>query len=153
MRVRVVLAAIVIAAFWAVAFGANDDNVSALPYDKAAEQTIDGVVLNKVHPLGICQEGLFVTVNEMEMYLGPAEFVRALGLKLAGGERVTIVAAPAAFHEVKIMLARSVTVGEKIFILRDRDGIPKWLQWPFQMDPECTTVPRDQAGLRLPTSR
>jgi hypothetical protein len=149
MKTRWIFAAVLVTAFVLAAFSAgDDDDVNALPYDQSVEQTVDGTVLNTEHELGICRGGVFVTVKNLEVYLGPKEFVRFLGLKLETGEAVTIVGSPAVFHETKIVLARSITAGQKIFVIRDREGIPKWLDRPFEMDPECTIQPKNEARLR-----
>lgn len=145
MRIRVVLAILIAAALVVLAYGADDQDISAMPYDKTTELMIDGRLLSRGHALEVCEDGVFISVEGYEVYLGPSEYVRRFMIKLNIGEEVTVVGAPVRFREKNILMARSVTTGSRMLILRDREGRPNWLDLPVHLDPECMARPHDEA--------
>ena len=105
-------------------------------YDPANEVTILGLVEQfdrTVGQSGVYQARLVVNQKEelFDVYLGPAKFVKKLGLEAEEGESVMIVGAlqePSDGAERREIVARVVAIGDEKFELRDEDGRPLWRQ-------------------------
>jgi hypothetical protein len=72
--------------------------------------------------------------------LGPKEFVERSGFKLSSGQIITVVGMPIVISHREMVLAREITIGDSVFVVRDRNGEPMWdRDRPVQMDPDAAT--------------
>jgi hypothetical protein len=119
---------------FATALGRNPDNT----YDVAAERTIEGMVTRTAHSIGgVMYFTLKTTNGDVEVQLGPREFVEKSEFKLKIGEMVSVVGVPSMLREREVVLAREVRCNRGVFIIRDRNGGPMWEpDRPIQMDPD-----------------
>ncbi len=107
-------------------------------YDPKAEQ----VFIGAVHDKPVLFEGrMYFTLRTsnggFEVEIGPKEFVESRGLKLNSGQTVTVAGVLIVVRQREIVLARQVTIGDYVFVVRDRNGQPIWdMDRPIQMDPE-----------------
>lgn len=76
--------------------------------------------------------GTYVTIQVrtgvVEVYLGPANFIKLLDLKLRPGLKdVAVTGSKVIFEGNDLVLAREVRIDTTIFSLRDRKGVPNWI--------------------------
>ena len=64
--------------------------------------------------------------TEMEVGLGPAQFLKDQKLELKKGDTVEVIGATATTSRGKIFIARQITTGGKTVTLRDEKGTPAW---------------------------
>jgi hypothetical protein len=121
------------ATFAASSLGRNPD-----AYDVAAERTFEGMVTRTAHSIdGTMYFTLKTTDTDVEVQLGPRNFIEKSEFKLKLGERVTVIAAPSMAKEREVLLAREIRCSRGVFTIRDRNGGPMWdLDRPIQMDPD-----------------
>ena len=119
---------------FAMAFGRTPDNT----YDVAAERTIEGMVTRTAHSIGGIMHFTLKTANgDVEVQLGPREFVEKSEFKLKVGEMVSVVGVPSMLPEREVVFAREVRCSKGTFTMRDRNGDPMWEpDRPIQMDPD-----------------
>ena len=117
-----------------MALGRAPDNT----YDVAAERTIEGLVTRTAHSIGGIMHFTLKTANgDLEVQLGPREFVEKSEFKLKLGEMVSVVGVPSMLREREVVFAREVRSNRGVFTLRDRNGEPMWEpNRPIQMDPD-----------------
>jgi hypothetical protein len=77
--------------------------------------------------------------------MGPWDFVKRSGFRLRLGEMVTVLGMPVPDANGETVLAREITKGDSVFIVRDRNGQPAWEKGrKIEMDPDmgkgCMTV-------------
>jgi hypothetical protein len=120
--------------FAAFCLGRNPDTA----YDLAAERTFEGMVTRTTHSIdGTMYFTLKTGETDIEVQVGPRNFIEKGEFKLKVGERVTVIAAPAMFKEREVLLAREIRCSRGVFTIRDRNGQPMWdLDRPIQMDPD-----------------
>src|SRR5262245_33896065 len=70
--------------------------------------------------------------------IGPKEFVEHSGFKLGSGQLITVIGMPIVISHREMVLAREITIGGSVFVVRDRNGQPMWEKnRPIQMDPDA----------------
>jgi hypothetical protein len=118
----------------ALSLGRNPDTA----YDVAAERTFEGMVTRTAHSIdGTMYFTLKTSDTDVEVQLGPRNFIEKSEFKLKLGERVTVIAAPSMAKEREVLLAREIRCSRGVFTIRDRNGGPMWdLDRPIQMDPD-----------------
>jgi hypothetical protein len=99
-------------------------------YDSSAETTINGTI-EEIKTLDMmCQTGTHLTVKtdkgNVEVALGPAQFLSDQKLELKKGDQVQIIGAKANMRRGDMFMARQVTSGGKTVTLRDEKGMPAW---------------------------
>ncbi len=119
---------------------------SASAYDKTEKDTSasDGpaydvstvvdisVTVNAVRevPNGKPLSGLHLTVQSgfesLDVYVGPAEFVKVFDVTFAKGDQLQVVGSKVKFEGSNVVLAREVTKRPVILLIRDKDGAPLW---------------------------
>jgi len=64
--------------------------------------------------------------RRVNIYLGPASFLRGFEVKFEKGDRIHVVGSQVEFGGGTIVLAREVTKDQATLYLRDRQGNPYW---------------------------
>lgn len=107
-------------------------------YDLKAEQVFVGAIHDKPTLFeGRMYFTLWASTGAVAVEIGPKEFVGRSGLTLASGQMVTVVGMPIVISHREMVLAREITIGGSIFVVRDRNGQPVWeMDRPIQMDPD-----------------
>jgi hypothetical protein len=109
-----------------------------MPYDPLAEKVFAGTVHDKPTLFeGRMYFTLWTNNGAVAVEIGPKEFVERSGFKLRAGQTVTVVGMRIVVGNRDMILAREITTGDSVFLVRDRNGEPIWeLDRPIQMDPE-----------------
>jgi hypothetical protein len=121
----VVIAAAIVAAAQAVAEGPP----RAPEYDATAELTVRGEV-TEVHESKVATDhpGLHLMLKTeketLEVHACPVRFLRELEFTIEAGDKLTVVGSRPKGGEV--MVAREITKGQMVLILRDGKGVPNW---------------------------
>ena len=107
-------------------------------YDVASEQTFGGMVTRTTHSIaGTMYFTLKTADADVEVQLGPRDFVEKTEFKLKLGEMVTVIGMPSTLLGRQVVLAREIRCRKGAFVLRDRNGDPMWnADRPIQMDPD-----------------
>ena len=113
-------------------------NPDTRPYDVTAERIFEGLVVRPAHSVGgVMYFTLKTTESDIDVELGPRDFVEKGQFKLKVGEMVAVVGGRTMLREREVLLAREVRSSRGVFIIRDRNGEPLWeLDRPIQMDPD-----------------
>jgi hypothetical protein len=65
----------------------------------------------------------------IDVFLGPAKYVRIFNLSLVPGDKVDVLGSEIKDKGGNLILGREVTKGAVTMILRDETGTPMWLDW------------------------
>ncbi len=84
--------------------------------DMAGENEFDGIRLT----------ARTETDATVDIYLGPASFIKEFEIVFARGDRIHVIGSKVKFSGGSIVLAREVTKGQSTLYLRDRNGVPYW---------------------------
>ena len=125
-----------------VAGAFTDDPVrDSMTYDPAAEQVFVGTVHSKPTPFaGRMYFTLWTRNGAVAVEIGPKEFVERSGFKFSSGQIITVIGMPIVISHREMVLAREITAGDSVFVVRDLNGEPMWdRDRPIQMDPEAGT--------------
>ena len=115
-------------------------------YDSSREETLTGTVsavepgnhgtlglLMRAHTLGLAHKGRPETLlridtsrGNVEVHLGPTDFVNARGMSIREGDGVEVIGSPATREQGSIVLARQIRKGEQVWMVRDPAGQPLW---------------------------
>ncbi len=99
-------------------------------YDAANETKITGTIdqINTVD--GMCHTGTHLVLKtdkgNMEIALGPSQFLEDQKLELKKGETVDVIGAKTTTGRGEMFVARQITAGGKTVTLRDEKGMPAW---------------------------
>jgi hypothetical protein len=105
-------------------------------YDTATvvdfKATITGIrEVAKTDPL----DGLYLTVKAetgtfkietLDVYVGPADFVKAFEISFAKGDKIQVIGSKVKFDGVDLVLAREVSKQQTTHIMRGKNGEPFW---------------------------
>jgi hypothetical protein len=108
-------------------------------YDAATVVEVKATVVSmrevaKTEPL----DGVYLTVKTetgalktdiLEIYVGPADFVKTFGITFAKGDQIQVLGSRVKVDGADLVLAREVTRRETTLILRDKNGEPFWNHW------------------------
>jgi len=110
----------------------------AVTYDLKAEQVFLGTVHSKPTLFaGRMYFTLWTGNGAVAVEIGPKEFVERNGFKLNSGQIISVVGMPILINLREMVLAREITIGGSVFVLRDRNGEPIWeMDRPIQLDPD-----------------
>jgi hypothetical protein len=110
-----------------------DSNNAVPQYNRAAEATFAGTVLeviNRQCPMsGGIGSHLIVKLSDgkvIEVHLAAAKFLKNFDLAFNKGEKVDIVGMKLQFEGKETIFAREVTRGSETFVFRDKTGAPIW---------------------------
>lgn len=107
-------------------------------YDVASERTFGGMVTRPAHSVaGTMYFTLKTADADLEIQLGPRDFIEKSEFKLKLGEMVTVLGVPSTLLDRHVVLAREIRCRKGVFVVRDRNGDPMWdADRPIQMDPD-----------------
>jgi hypothetical protein len=107
-------------------------------YDVASERAFGGMVTRTAHSIaGTMYFTLKTADADVEVHLGPRDFIEKSEFKLKLGEMVTLIGVPLTLLGRQVVLAREIRCRKGVFVLRDRNGNPMWdADRPIQMDPD-----------------
>jgi hypothetical protein len=117
---------------------AADRVPDGVTYDVKAEQVFLGTVHSKPTPFaGRMYFTLWTRNGFVAVEIGPKEFVERSGVKLSSGQMISVVGMPIVISHREMVLAREITIGGFVFVVRDRNGEPLWqTDRPIQLDPD-----------------
>jgi hypothetical protein len=117
---------------------AADGLPDGVQYDLTAEQVFIGVVHDNPSEFeGHMYFTLWTSNGMVAVEIGPKEFLERSGFRLAARQLVTVVGMPIVISNREMVLAREITIRGSVFLVRDRNGQPRWkIDRPIQMDPE-----------------
>ena len=109
-----------------------------LSYDSAIVVDVTGVVADvrevlRDNPLAGLHLLLSTHTEVLDIYLGPAEYLKEFDVAFSKGAFVQIIGSKVNFSGGRVVLAREVRQGKTTLYLRDRTGQPNW------PTPETTT--------------
>ena len=100
-------------------------------YDSATLVDIKATVadvreVSKDQPLSGVHLTLKSDSQTMDVYVGPAEFVKFFDMNFAKGDRVHVIGSKVDFEGSTVILASEVSIGTVTLLCRDKDGSPLW---------------------------
>jgi hypothetical protein len=100
-------------------------------YDTTKVVGIQGkVTAVREDPKGSPMEGLHLTLQAgletLDVYVGPAEFVKVFEVTFKPGDQIRVIGAKVDFEGSTVVLAREVAIGTVTILCRDKDGEPLW---------------------------
>ncbi len=104
---------------------------SAPKYDKATEAKIKGTVetLGKAAD-GLVHLSLKTDKGSLDVMLAPESYMTEMEIALKVGDTLQILGSQVTVNGNAMFLAREVTRGGDIFLMRDDKGAPLWIGWP-----------------------
>jgi len=115
-------------------FGGGKDPTVGLPqYNLKTETNFVGTIAKvREVPIGEAFAGIHVTMQSksetIEVYLGPADFIKLMGMPLRPGVKdVTVIGSKVKFEGSDLVLARELRIDHTELLLRDEKGFPNWI--------------------------
>jgi hypothetical protein len=115
-------------------FGGDSDPARVPQYNVKTEIEFRGTIAKmREVPPGNAYAGVHLTIQTaksetFEIYLGPADFIKFVGMPLRQGLKdVTVIGSKVKFEGNDLVLARELRVENSVFSLRDEKGFPNWL--------------------------
>ena len=103
-------------------------------YDPANEVTLQGSVDAVQTPAVEFQAPVVLSISADEqpfdVMLGPAWFVKRLGFDIAPSYTITVTGIVAMVEGKETFIARKITVGDAVLVLRNARGEPLW-EFPY----------------------
>jgi hypothetical protein len=100
-------------------------------YDPGTETTLKGTV-EKVSQIpgsrGWSGTHLSLRTDDRtyDVHIGPSDYLLKIGLRLTAGDQIEITGSKVKLNGADAIIAREVEKQDKIFTLRDSQGVPKW---------------------------
>jgi len=123
------------------AFAAHIGDVANEPvYNPATVTQVSGAVsaIRQV-PAGNPLAGTHLTLKTkagmIDVYLGPADFLKFLKAGFPVGDQISVIGSKLKADTADVVLARSVDDGVMLISLRDSKGTPDWTSWGHEIDP------------------
>ncbi|HEX2328170.1 MAG TPA: hypothetical protein VHN74_05575 [Candidatus Angelobacter sp.] len=130
MKPKLFILLIMAAALTAVAQRGGMGPGPGMKYDSANETKITGTIEDIKTTDAMCHAGTHLIVKtstgNMEVGLGPSQFLQDQKLELKKGQSVEILGAKMAHQQAPVFVARQITAEGKTFNLRDEKGVPAW---------------------------
>jgi hypothetical protein len=109
-------------------------------YNPATVVTMEGTVTS-VHQVsaGSPLAGLHLTLKSktgpVDVYVGPAEFLKFLKATFPIGDQIQIVGSRVKFENADVILAQKADDGIQLVTLRESNGATEWQHWGKEIDP------------------
>jgi hypothetical protein len=71
----------------------------------------------------------------LDVYLGPADFLKFLKASFTVGEQIEVIGSKVKFENADVILTQQVNDGLELVTLRDPDGSAEWQSWGKEIDP------------------
>jgi hypothetical protein len=100
-----------------------------LTYDSKSEVTIAGIIQQVVQATGKQSlMGVHLLVDSAgtitDVHVGPQSFLSSSGFSFAPGDTVKVTGAMAAVGGTRLLLARTITRGNQLLVVRNAQGLP-----------------------------
>lgn len=112
--------------------GSVPGKANAPRYNPATEVTVEGTVQH-LEQEGIARWGtggthliLNTGSEKLVVRLGPRRFLAQQGFRIADGDRIVVTGSKVRIGDEEAILARQVTLRNRVLTLRDRQGKPQW---------------------------
>lgn len=120
-------ALIVLAGFLAL----SAQTASMPKYDKSSEAKVKGVVDDlKTAADGGVHLTLKTDKGLLDVAIAPEKFLKEMEITFAKGDVLEILGSQVTVDGAPVFLAREVTRGGDVMVLRDDHGKPVWVGWP-----------------------
>jgi hypothetical protein len=121
----------VIALFLLLAAAFVFAQAGAPKYDRSTEAKIKG----SVETIGKAADGLVhlslkTDKGSLDVMLAPESYMTEMEIVLKAGDTLQILGSQVTANGNPLFLAREVTRGGDIFLMRDDKGAPLWIGWP-----------------------
>ena len=130
MKIKTVFLILALAVTTAMAQGGGRGRGPGYKYDASTETKITGSIEQINTTDTMCHTGTHLMVKtdttEMEVGLGPAQFLKDQKLELKKGDTVEVIGTTATTSQGKVFIARQIATGGKTVTLRDEKGTPAW---------------------------
>jgi hypothetical protein len=131
MKIRALLVVVALAvATGAAQRGGGMGQGPGFKYDPSTETKLTGTVEEIKTVDSMCKTGTHLALKtdtgNMEIALGPSQFLKDQALQLKKGDKVEVTGAKATTRKGEMFIAREITAGEKTVTLRDEKGVPAW---------------------------
>lgn len=100
--------------------------ISELIYNPASVKTYQGKILEVIVNGGL-QILLQAEERVLNVHIGPADYLKEIGLNLKQGQIVTATGSIVIYGGKEFMLASKIEFNGKEYILRTDSGVPKWM--------------------------
>ena len=96
-------------------------------YDPSAETRLTGSI-EEINTVGGMGTHMVLKTNQgnVEVALGPSQFLKDQSLQLNKGDRVEVTGAKTTTRRGEMFIARQITSGGKTVTLRNEKGVPAW---------------------------
>jgi hypothetical protein len=113
-------------------FLALNAQTPAMPkYDKSSEVKVKGVVEEvKTAADGNVHLTLKTDKGLLDVFIAPEKFLKEMEITFAKGDALEVLGSLVAAGEAPLLLAREVTRGGDVMMVRDDNGKPVWVGWP-----------------------
>jgi DNA/RNA endonuclease YhcR with UshA esterase domain len=100
-------------------------------YDPSTETTVRGTVeqvkqVSGRHGWNGTHLMLKTEAGTVEVHVGPSSYITAQGFSFAQGYEVEVLGSKVKFGDSEALIAREIKHGDKMLVLRDAQGIPRW---------------------------
>ena len=101
-------------------------------YDVATEVTLTTIIdeVKTMPAPGRGPGGVHLMISTpsgpMEVHVGPAAFLEANNAEFAKGDWITVIGSKVKMGDADVVLARQITKGQQVLLLRDEKGFPLW---------------------------
>jgi hypothetical protein len=118
--------------------------VSAAPnepaYNPATIVSVTGTVTSvRQVAAGNPLAGVHLTLKSnsgaLDVYVGPAEFLKFLKASFPVGDQIQVIGSKVKFENADVILTRQVDDGYELVTLRESNGAAEWQNWGKEIDP------------------
>ena len=100
-------------------------------YVKSSEVKVKGVVEEvKTAADGNVHLTLKTDKGLLDVFIAPEKFLKEMEITFAKGDALEVLGSLVAAGEAPLLLAREVTRGGDVMMVRDDNGKPVWVGWP-----------------------
>lgn len=108
----------------------NAQTAPALKYDKSSEVKVKGVIEEVTTAAdSVVHLTLKTEKGPLDVAVAPEKFLKEMEITFTKGETVEVLGSQIA-GDAPVLLAREVTRGGDVMVMRDDKGKPVWVGWP-----------------------
>lgn len=109
-------------------------------YNLATTTQVAGIVTGiRQVPAGSPLAGTHLTLKSknamVDVYLGPADFLKFLKVSFPVGDEISVTGSKVKLDNADVILSRQVDDGSALITLRDSSGAGDWQHWGQEIDP------------------
>lgn len=104
-------------------------------YDVKTVETISGQVteIDKIYPEKNMSYGVHLTLStsggSISVHLGPGWYIENQEVQISKDDNVTVTGSKVTYDGSQVIIAKEVTKGDQVLVLRDDEGYPLWAGW------------------------